>query len=384
MMTTNQGWNPENSPRNFPPTGRAAASWEANMGMASQEPNFSPRHPADKSRKKWMIAIIAAVVVLLGLLITFGVMWFLGGDSQGARSACTKASTDLTKKYEILQESVKTAEDIVQNTNPSDLGDPQILQDLRLKAQQAGQAVTPLPCDATLKQKQLAKNTSEMMALTDKLSAQIDDLEKAINALKGTQNIKGLDSVKADLENTVKTGDDLMKQSENEKLDDKETLAALKAQLDDAKRLLEQVSGLQQVSDDKVSELSESMRAAKNRLNEDMDAVKKAVEKKRQDQARKEAEEQQKKLEEQQRLEQERQASEKARQQPSRSPHQGTGEADGDDQTRGRKSPACSVGSTMTDPNGGQWKCVNILDPATGASVPSWVQEAPAATPTNS
>lgn len=383
MMTTNQGWNPENSPRNFPPTGRAAASWEANTGMAPHDPNFPSRHPVDKSRKKWTIAIIAAVVVLLGLLITFGVMWFLGGDSQGARSACTKASTDLTKKYEILQESVKTAEDIIQNTDPSDLGDPQILQDLRLKAQQASQAVTPLPCDATLKQQQLAKNTSEMMATTDKLSAQIDDLENAINAVRGTQNIKGLDSVKADLENTVKTGDELMKQSENEKLDDKETLAALKAQLDDAKRLLEQVNGLQQVSDDKVSELSESIRAAKNRLNEDMDAVKKAVEKKRQDQARQEAEAKLKQLE-QQRLEQERQASERARQQPSHSPHQGTGEADGDDQTRGRKSPACSVGSTMTDPNGGQWKCVNILDPATGSSVPSWVQEAPAATPTDS
>ncbi|EEJ53204.1 hypothetical protein HMPREF0580_0242 [Mobiluncus mulieris ATCC 35239] len=341
--------------------------------------------PTEKSRKKWIIAIVAAAVVLLVLLITFGALWLLGGDSQGARSACTKAATDLTKKYETLQDSVKKAEELLQNTDATTLTDPQLLSDLKLKTQQAGKAITPLACDSTMKQEQLAKNASEMLATTEKLSAQLDDLDRAIASLRDSQNIKDLGEVKTELENTVKSGDDLMKQLEKEKLDDTEALAALQAQLDDAKRLLDQVNSLKSASEDKVSDLSESMRAAQTRLQEDMDAVKKAAAKKREEKARQDAEDK-KKQEEQERLEREREASEKARTHtPSPSTTEG---ADGDyegqpDGTANKKPPACAVGSTMTDPNGGKWQCANTLDPTTGTSAPSWVQETPATTPAN-
>ncbi|WP_114989867.1 hypothetical protein [Mobiluncus mulieris] len=388
MMTgTNQGWNPGNNPGNFPPTGRSATPGVPNPGMAPHAPVPRPTlpDPTEKSRKKWIIAIVAAAVVLLVLLITFGALWLLGGDSQGARSACTKAATDLTKKYETLQDSVKKAEELLQNTDATTLTDPQLLSDLKLKTQQAGKAITPLACDSTMKQEQLAKNASEMLATTEKLSAQLDDLDRAIASLRDSQNIKDLGEVKTELENTVKSGDDLMKQLEKEKLDDTEALAALQAQLDDAKRLLDQVNSLKSASEDKVSDLSESMRAAQTRLQEDMEAVKKAAAKKREEKARQDAEDK-KKQEEQERLEREREASEKARPHtPSPSTTEG---ADGDyegqpDGTANKKPPACAVGSTMTDPNGGKWQCANTLDPTTGTSAPSWVQETPATTPAN-
>lgn len=391
MTVTNQNGSQGMNPPIFPPTGRGAnpaggrgfpapeRAYGNGVNLAAGTgggASFQADNREDKNRTKWLIAIVIAVLVLLVLLFAWVAVWLMGGDSQGARSACLKSSQDLTKQYNSLQETAKKADQLVQNTEVSSLPDPQVLYDLKLKSLQAHQPVKTLACDSGLKQAGLAKNTSAMIAAYDKLTAQLDDLNAAIKALGSAQNMKGLDEVKSGLENTVKTGNDLMAQAESEKIADSQAPAALKAQLDDAKRLLDQVSSLKQVSSDKANELSESMEAAKNRLDEDIDALKKAISKNREDKARQEAEN---KLRQQelQRQEQERQEADKLRQQ-SHSPNPGSGRENQDDSGNGvsvKKPALCDVGSTMTDPQGRHWRCVNVLDPDTGTSSSVWMQD---------
>lgn len=371
MTATEPGGNPSGNV--WPQTG---ASRQAATNLRSGSNRPAPTE-VERARKKWTIAIVVASVILVLLLIGLGLVWFLGGDAQGAKSACTKASQDLTKQSTSLQETVTQAEQVISATDATQLSDPQLLQDLKLKSQQAGKVVKPLDCGAGLKKEQLASNASEMMATTEKLAAQQADLEDAISAVENAQNAKGLEQQKQELTDTVKQGDDLMKQAEEAKVDDTATLAALSAQLEDAKRLLEQVNDLKQVSDDKVGELNESMRAAKDRLDEDIAAVTKAITQKKEEQAKKDAEEQLKQLE-QQRLEQERQASERAeqlRRSQSPSPDPSGNNGSNPNGTNGKKDATCTVGSTMTDAKGEQWKCVTILDSNTGVAAPTWVQE---------
>lgn len=398
MTGTNQGGNQGTNRGIFPATGHAAINGGGGQrmpvnpaayglgvaaGATAQGGSNQPTQPQDSGRKVWVIAISLATIILAGLLVAFGVMWFLGGDSQGARSACTKAAADLNKQYASLQEAAETAKDLLRSTDVSSVSDPQVLHDLKLKSQQAGKKVKPLACDRNLKQTQLAKNTSDMLATTEKLVAQLDDLDNAINALKDSQNVTGLDGAKSELESAVKTGEELVKQTETEQLDNIQSLATLKTQLDDAKRLLEQVNNLTQISDGKVSDLSDSMETAKQSVIQSMDAVKKDVAKLREEKARKEADEQLKQLEKQ-RLEKEREEAEKARQQEqSQSPSPTATPNESDEQRENKPSPAaCAVGSTMTDPQGRHWKCMNALDPSTGNNSSAWVQDNPSPTPT--
>ena len=277
-----------------------------------------------KARRRWTIAIIVAAVMLAALVIGLVVMWVLGSDSQGARSACAKASQDLT------------------TTDSTQVADPAMLDDIQAKAQQASKEVKPLECTG----KDVAKKTSTMMAQAEALKKQQTELEVALQHIQEAENLNGLSVAKKALEDKIAQAEKLAQTAAAAEANT-EPRAALAAQIEDAKRLLNQVNSLSTVSDDKVDGLNESMRASVDRLEEDITAVTKAIDDKRLEKARKESEEQL--LRQQQQMEQE--------------------------QREQQGSATCEVGQMAVDANGNKFYCRNVLDPANGKGQMTWVGE---------
>ena len=295
-----------------------------------------------KARRRWTIAIIVAAVMLAALVIGLVVMWVLGSDSQGARSACAKASQDLTKHYTSLQQVVSDAETTLATTDSTQVADPAMLDDIQAKAQQASKEIKPLECTG----KDVAKKTSTMMAQAEALKKQQTELEVALQHIQEAENLNGLSVAKKALEDKIAQAEKLAQTAAAAEANT-EPRAALAAQIEDAKRLLNQVNSLSTVSDDKVDGLNESMRASVDRLEEDITAVTKAIDDKRLEKARKESEEQL--------LRQQRQMEQEQREQQG--------------------SATCEVGQMAVDANGNKFYCRNVLDPATGKGQTTWVGE---------
>lgn len=347
--------NPIQPAGQYPLPGTAAAQGGGAKPPRSQE-------EIARARKRWNIAIIVTAAILLLLVLGLFFMWFLGGDSQGARSACTKASSDLTSQYDSLQETVEKGKKTLQETDATQLSDPKLLEDLKLLTQKASRVVKPQECGGADKET-IAKRTSDMITLAEQLLTQQQKLESAISAVQEAINAKGLSEVSQTLEETVKQAEGLMQQAEEAEVD-QSPRAALSAQVDDAKRLLDQVKSLKQVSDKKVSELNESMRAAIDRLNEDIDGIKDAIDKKKLEDAKKAAEEQLKQLE-QQRLQEQQQRQSPNTQTPSN--------PGGNDSGR----TPCNAGEFRTDEYGRTWRCMDVLDQETGRGTATWILEEP-------
>ncbi|WP_296180212.1 hypothetical protein [uncultured Mobiluncus sp.] len=309
---------------------------------ARPNPQNVPAEQIAKARRRWTIAIIVSAVILVALVIGLVAMWVMGSGSQGARSACAKASQDLTKQYTSLQQVVSDAESTLAAVDSSQVKDPAMLDDIQAKVQQASKEVKPLECTG----KDVAKKTSTMMAQAETLKKQQTELEAALRAIQEAENLNSLTVAKKALEEKIAQAEKLA-QSAADIEANTEPRASLAAQIEDAKRLLNQVNSLSTVPDDKVDGLNESMRASVDRLDEDITAVTKAIDDKRLEQARKESEEQL--LRQQQQMEQERRAQ--------------------------QGSATCEVGQMMVDANGNKFYCRTVLDPATGTGQTTWVGE---------
>lgn len=301
----------------------------------------NPDNQAQKARRRWTIAIVAASVLLAILVIVLVVMWVRGGSDQGARSACTKASQDLTSQYESLQGVVSKAEDTLAIVDPETVPDPKLLEDLKTKTEAASQPVEPVEC----KGEDLAGKTSKMMTQADTLKKQQTELEDAIKAIEEAGNLQSLSGVKKTLEEKISEGEQLAQAAEAEGVST-EVRAALSAQIEDAKRLIDQVNDLKTLSDEKAKDLSEAMRASVDRLTEDITAMGKSIAENRAEKAQKEAEEQ---LRRQQQMFEE--------------------------QQRQQQNQGCNVGDVGVDANGRRMRCRNVLDPATGEGRSMWVAE---------
>lgn len=309
---------------------------------ARPNPQNVPAEQIAKARRRWTIAIIVSAVILVALVIGLVAMWVMGSGSQGARSACAKASQDLTKQYTSLQQVVSDAESTLAAVDSSQVKDPAMLDDIQAKVQQASKEVKPLECTG----KDVAKKTSTMMAQAETLKKQQTELEAALRAIQEAENLNSLTVAKKALEEKIAQAEKLA-QSAADIEANTEPRASLAAQIEDAKRLLNQVNSLSTVPDDKVDGLNESMRASVDRLDEDITAVTKAIDDKRLEQARKESEEQL--LRQQQLMEQERRAQ--------------------------QGGATCEVGQMMVDANGNKFYCRTVLDPATGTGQTTWVGE---------
>lgn len=309
---------------------------------ARPNPQNVPAEQIAKARRRWTIAIIVSAVILVALVIGLVAMWVMGSGSQGARSACAKASQDLTKQYTSLQQVVSDAESTLAAVDSSQVKDPAMLDDIQAKVQQASKEVKPLECTG----KDVAKKTSTMMAQAETLKKQQTELEAALRAIQEAENLNSLTVAKKALEEKIAQAEKLA-QSAADIEANTEPRASLAAQIEDAKRLLNQVNSLSTVPDDKVDGLNESMRASVDRLDEDITAVTKAIDDKRLEQARKESEEQL--LRQQQQMEQERRAQ--------------------------QGGATCEVGQMMVDANGNKFYCRTVLDPATGTGQTTWVGE---------
>ncbi|NMW88018.1 hypothetical protein [Mobiluncus curtisii] len=318
--------------------------WQGpNPNQARPHPQNPPARQIDnKARRRWTIAIIVAGVILVALVIGLVMMWMMGGGSQGARSACTKASQDLTKQYTSLQQVVSDAENTLATVDSTQVKDPKMLDDMQAKVQQASKEIKPLKCSG----KDVAKKTSTMMAQTDALKKLQTELEAVLRKVQGTENLSSLKVAQKALEDKIAQAEKLAQTAADLEANT-EPRASLAAQIEDAKRLLDQVNSLSTVPDDKVNSLNESMRASADRLDEDITAVTKAIDDKRLEQAQKESEEQM--LLQQQQMEQERRAQ--------------------------QSSATCEVGQTTVDADGNKFLCRNVLDPTTGRGQATWVLE---------
>lgn len=323
-------------------TQKPVPQWGRPTSQARPNPQRQNAEQIAKARRRWTIAIIVAAVMLAALVIGLVVMWVLGSDSQGARSACAKASQDLTKQYTSLQQVVSDAENTLATTDSTQVADPAMLDDIQAKAQQASKEVKPLECSG----KDVAKKTSTMMAQAEALKKQQTELEAALQHIQEAENLNGLSVAKKALEDKIAQAEKLAQTAAAAEANT-EPRAALAAQIEDAKRLLNQVNSLSTVSDDKVDGLNESMRASVDRLEEDITAVTKAIDDIRIEKARKESEEQL--LRQQQQMEQERREQ--------------------------QGSANCEVGQMTVDANGNKFYCRNVLDPATGKGQTTWVGE---------
>lgn len=311
--------------------------------QAHPHPHNLPPEQIVKARRRWNIAIIVVSVILAALIIGLIVMWMMGSGSQGARSACAKASQDLSKQYTSLQQVVSAAESTLATIDSSQVADPALLDDIQHKAQLASKKIKPLECTG----KDVAKKTSTMMAQSEDLKQLQTDLETALKTIQEAANLNGLTVVKKTLEDKIAQAEQLAKTAADAEANT-EPRAALAAQIEDAKRLLNQVNSLSTVPDDKVDSLNESMRASVDRLQEDITAVTKAIDDQRLEKARQESAEQLLRQQQQQ-MEQERREQ--------------------------QANPVCEVGQTGVDAQGNQFICRNVLDPATGRGKSTWVQQ---------
>lgn len=309
---------------------------------ARPNPQNLPAEQIAKARRRWTIAIIVSAVILVALIIGLVAMWVMGSGSQGARSACAKASQDLTKQYTSLQQVVSDAESTLAAVDSSQVKDPAMLDDIQAKVQRASKEVKPLECTG----KDVAKKTSTMMAQAETLKKQQTELEAALRTIQEAENLNSLTVAQKALEEKIAQAEKLAQTAADIEANT-EPRASLAAQIEDAKRLLNQVNSLSTVPDDKVDGLNESMRASVDRLDEDITAVTKAIDDKRLENARKESEEQL--LRQQQLMEQERRAQ--------------------------QGGATCEVGQMMVDANGNKFYCRNVLDPATGTGQTTWVGE---------
>lgn len=309
---------------------------------ARPNPQNLPAEQIAKARRRWTITIIVTAVILVALVIGLVVMWVLSGDSQGARSACAKASQDLTKQYTSLQQVVSDAENTLAAVDSSQVKDPAMLDDIQAKVRQASKEVKPLECTG----KDVAKKTSTMMAQAEALKKQQTELEAALREIQEAENLNSLTVAQKALADKIAQAEKLAQTAADIEANT-EPRASLAAQIEDAKRLLNQVNSLSTVPDDKVDGLNESMRASVDRLDEDITAVTKAIDDKRLEQARKESEEQM--LRQQQLMEQEQRAQ--------------------------QGGATCEVGQMMVDANGNKFYCRTVLDPATGTGKTTWVGE---------
>lgn len=284
---------PESAPTEFlppvqtrqnSPQGAAAGSRVRNPKSGN---NPAAKKAADK-RKKIIIASVAGGVAAVALVVVLIVL-LVGGDSQGAQSACTKAASDFTEAYDDLQNTAEEAQQTLNQSKGDYEVDAALLNELELKTQKAQKELKPLPC--TGKTEEIAKNTQTMMEQTEDLMKQRQDLEDTMMMVQQAQNAKSLSSSIKELEEAINHAEETVRQAQSVGADSAAT-SQLRKQIDDSKKLLQDVKGKDQISDDNVNELNQSLRDSTKRLNEGSENLAASVNSKILDDARKKAAEQ--------------------------------------------------------------------------------------------
>lgn len=288
-------------PPQFPPVGRveradldrgtypASATQPTEFPPATPNPTSAPTQStaldADRngpnlgqkpgSGRKWVIAAIVVAVLVVIVLGTWVTMLFLGGGSQSARSACTKAASDLQEIISDLKDTRAEAERTLQ-TDASLLSDASLLDQLKAQYDTSQHEAQVTDCNSSMEAADLAAATNRMLTQEEELRAVVKQLQAAIDAVRGSQNQRDLGQIQSSVEELLQKAEQALVDADNAGVSS-DVRAALSAQIDDAKYLLEQISQQGTLSDERATELSNSLNASKDRLNEDLDKIRQAI-----------------------------------------------------------------------------------------------------------